>query len=117
MDCKGTLAFKLEQQAKRKAGRFQGVPEADVTGYPPISNATGSFEEMVAFRVQRMRIWRGMTQAELAAKTGLKPAAISHLECGRRMPSAFTLHSICLALKCRADYILMLWNPKRRKYA
>jgi hypothetical protein len=45
-----------------------------MTGYPPITAATGSFEQMVAFRVKRMRVWRGMTQAKLAVETGLKPA-------------------------------------------
>ena len=50
---------------------------------------------------------RGMSQADLAAKTGLSPAVISHFERGvRQFPSADTLVKLTDALQVSSDYLL-----------
>ena len=38
-------------------------------------------------RLRRSREEKGLSQAELAQKTGFQPSAISHFESGRRSPS------------------------------
>jgi transcriptional regulator with XRE-family HTH domain len=46
------------------------------------------------------------TQADLAKRTGLPAAAISHWECGRRMPSLENLWTLLFVLRVSADDIL-----------
>jgi transcriptional regulator with XRE-family HTH domain len=46
---------------------------------------------------------RGLKQADLAERTGLKQSAISHFECGRRLPSMKNLVRLADALECSAD--------------
>ena len=53
------------------------------------------------------RAKRGMSQAELATKTRLPPAVISHFETGvRQFPSADTLVKLTDALRVSSDYLL-----------
>ena len=48
-----------------------------------------------------------MSQAQLATKTGLSPAVISHFETGvRQFPSADTLVKLTDALQVSSDYLL-----------
>tara|TARA_R100000501_G_C2592350_1_gene91951 strand:+ start:386 stop:721 length:336 start_codon:yes stop_codon:yes gene_type:complete len=49
---------------------------------------------------------RGFSQAELAAKSDLQPAAIGHFENGRRSPSFQNVRKLAEALKVSADYLL-----------
>lgn len=62
----------------------------------------GAFRE----RLAQLRSIRGVTQAELAAKAGLPPAAISHFETGFRFPTAPTLMKLADALAVSIDYLL-----------
>lgn len=62
--------------------------------------------EGLAARLACVREMRGMTQMDLASKTGLKDTAISHFECGRRLPNAENLRTLCIALNTSADYLL-----------
>ncbi len=57
-------------------------------------------------RLKSARELRHMTQSELATKTGLMEAAISHFECGRRLPCAKNLRTLSIALNASADYLL-----------
>lgn len=57
-------------------------------------------------RLKCIREMRHMTQLDLAKKTGLMPAAISHFECGQRLPCAKNLRSLSIALNTSADYLL-----------
>ena len=58
-------------------------------------------------RLLAAREQRGMSQSELARKTGLSPAVISHFETGvRQFPSADTLVKLTDALKVSSDYLL-----------
>lgn len=58
---------------------------------------------------ERLRDARGdTTQAELAKKCGIQPAAISHFERGQRVPSVENLYKLCRALNTQSDYLLGL---------
>ncbi len=48
----------------------------------------------------------GYTQATLAARAGLAPAAISHFENGVRRPSAKNLERLADALSVSVDYLM-----------
>ena len=48
----------------------------------------------------------GYTQAALAARAGLAPAAVSHFENGARRPSAANLERLADALSVSVDYLL-----------
>jgi transcriptional regulator with XRE-family HTH domain len=58
-------------------------------------------------RLLAAREKREMSQSDLATKTGLSPAVISHFETGvRQFPSADTLVKLTEALKVSSDYLL-----------
>ena len=52
----------------------------------------------VGVRVRRLRLARAFSQDHLAALAGLTAAMISHVECGRAVPSPDSLRKIALAL-------------------
>ena len=54
------------------------------------------------------RVAHGWTQDELGKRTGLKAAAISHFESGRRTPCMGNLIRLCRALNVSADHLLGL---------
>lgn len=60
----------------------------------------------LAERLACVRRMRDMTQAELGKRARLLGQAVSHFECGRRLPSADNLRALCLALDVSADYLL-----------
>jgi transcriptional regulator with XRE-family HTH domain len=53
-----------------------------------------------------IRLGRGLSQAELAAATGLNPTAINHFEKGRRTPHIRNLVLLADALNTSADVLL-----------
>jgi transcriptional regulator with XRE-family HTH domain len=57
-------------------------------------------------RLKRIREARGLSQAGLAEKTGLQPAAVSHFETGNRAPSFENLRKLSDALGVSIDYLL-----------
>jgi transcriptional regulator with XRE-family HTH domain len=57
-------------------------------------------------RLVEARKKRTLSQDELAKKSGLKPAAISHFETGSRKPSFDNLRKLSDALKVTADFLL-----------
>ncbi len=64
-----------------------------------IAEPPASFGELL----RRYRAAVGLTQEELAARTGLTPQAISLLECGqRRHPQAYTVSQLAEALALTA---------------
>jgi len=58
-------------------------------------------ERLIAAREKR-----GMSQSELAEKTGFQASALSHFESGRRMPSFDSLKRLADALNVSTDYLL-----------
>ncbi len=59
-----------------------------------------------AQRFRAARRLAGMSQADVAARTGLQPSAISHLESGKRMPSLETLRAVADAVGASVDDLL-----------
>ena len=55
--------------------------------------------------LQQIRQSKGLSQTDLAQRTGLKPAAISHFETGRRKPSFDNLNKLADALGVSMDYL------------
>lgn len=53
-------------------------------------------------------VWAGMTQKELAKKSGMSAMHISHFECGRRLPSLANFAALVKALKTNANYLLQI---------
>jgi len=68
------------------------------------------FECEVAARLASLREMRGLTQAELAKRCGLKTAAIGLFEQARRRPCLKNLIKLCAGLRCTPNDIL-LHNP------
>jgi transcriptional regulator with XRE-family HTH domain len=57
-------------------------------------------------RLRDARLEKGLSQAELAQKTGLQPSAVSHFESGRRAPSFDNLRVLADALGVTTDHLL-----------
>ncbi len=56
--------------------------------------------------LRRVRIWRKLTQAQLAAKVGVHEMTISKLERGDRQPSLALLRRLAKALKVKVGELL-----------
>ena len=86
------------------------------TGFVPVNaNYTKSYTHLQVLifmteqfneRLRRAREARGLSQLDLAKKTGLQPAAISHFETGQRSPSFENLRKLADALSLSVDYLL-----------
>jgi transcriptional regulator with XRE-family HTH domain len=57
-------------------------------------------------RLREARKAKGLSQADVADRAGLKPSAISHFETGRRSPSFNNLKRLADALSVSVDYLL-----------
>lgn len=57
-------------------------------------------------RLKKTREARGWSQSDLAKKTGLQPAAVSHFETGQRSPSFENLGKLSDALSVSIDYLI-----------
>lgn len=57
-------------------------------------------------RLKKVRESRGLSQGDLAKKTGLQPSAVSHFETSTRSPSFDNLRRLADALNVSTDYLL-----------
>lgn len=57
-------------------------------------------------RLRAARVWRELSQGELAIKAKLPPSSISHFESGKRKPSFDSLNTLANSLKVTIDYLL-----------
>jgi len=57
-------------------------------------------------RLRTAREYRGLSQGELAKRSGLQPSAISHFETGTRKPSFDNLRLLADTLDITTDYLL-----------
>lgn len=57
-------------------------------------------------RLKELRELRGLSQSDLAARTGLQATAVSHFETGKRSPSFDNLRRLSDALEVSSDYLL-----------
>lgn len=60
----------------------------------------------ISYLLVEARERAGLTQTEVAYKSGLQPSAISHFETGRRTPSAANLRKLADALGANVDFLL-----------
>ncbi len=60
----------------------------------------------ISERIRNLLARKGMTQRELAEKTGCTEAAISHYIKGDRTPRASVLSKIAIALDTTSDYLM-----------
>ena len=79
-----------------KAAELPPVPEADGEGNVP---AVAFGRATLARGILRDRARAGLTQAELAARAGIRPETLCRLERGRHTPSVETVGRIDRALK------------------
>lgn len=63
--------------------------------------------EKFSDRLRKTRLDRGLSQADLAKRAGLQPAAISHFETEERSPSFENLRRLADALEISIDYLLV----------
>ncbi|MGE4296483.1 MAG: helix-turn-helix domain-containing protein [Desulfovibrionaceae bacterium] len=71
-----------------------------------VSNQNSLPSDIFKERLRTARDTRGLSQAELAAKTGLPPSSIAHFEGGKRKPSFDNLRKLSDALEVTTDYLL-----------
>jgi transcriptional regulator with XRE-family HTH domain len=60
----------------------------------------------VGERIKQLIATRGLTQAQLSAKSGLPPATISHFISGLRTPGTSSLRKLSEALGVTVEYLL-----------
>jgi len=58
-----------------------------------------------AEKIKTLRLEKGLTQKELAAKMGCHPSQVSHYERGRRVPKIPNLMRLAKALDTTLDYL------------
>ena len=58
--------------------------------------------------IRLKRLLCGLTQAQLAERSGISTAFVGHIERGTRVMSIETLYALCKALELSADRILGL---------
>lgn len=63
-------------------------------------------EQVLRRRITEVRSSKGLTQAQLAEKAGVTPAAISQIEGGHRVPTIPVLHRIASVLDVSIDYLI-----------
>jgi len=56
-----------------------------------------------AYQIARLRIWRGLTQEQLAEKVGTKQPSIARLESGKSEPNLAFLRRVAEALDARLE--------------
>ena len=62
--------------------------------------------EIFSGRLKKIRESKKLSQSDLAKKTGLQAAAVSHFETGQRKPSFDNLKKLADALSVSIDYLL-----------
>lgn len=74
------------------------IVDIDMTTPPPTDPFPG--------RLRKARDLRGLSQADLAERSGLPATSISHFEAGSRKPSFDNLRRLADTLEVTADYLL-----------
>ena len=62
--------------------------------------------EVFPNRLKKARELRGLSQAEVAARSGMQVSAVSHFETGGRKPSFDNLRRLAQALDVTTDYLI-----------
>ena len=62
----------------------------------------------LAYSIRVLRLARGLTSAQLAAKARISPTYLSLIESGERCPPTDTLEKLASALKIDVELLIML---------
>ena len=74
--------------------------------------------ETIGYRIRRARMFRGVTQAELARQIGLSANAMNQIERGHtRAPGADVIQRISRFLQVSADFLLCLSDEMQQEAA
>ena len=71
-------------------------------------------EDTMGGRIRVWRVWRAMTQADLAHHADCHKSFISLIEDDRSVPSVFTVKLIADALRLHLDYLIDGRGPAER---
>ncbi len=63
--------------------------------------------------IKEIREFLGLSQSDIARKTGLQPSAIAHFESGRRKPNMQNLMKLSVALGVTVDRLLFGISNKK----
>jgi len=66
---------------------------------------------MFGERLSQLRLAQGLSQSELARRSGLAPSAVNNLEHGRRWPRATTLRKLAAGLNVPPTELLQGVTP------
>jgi len=103
-----TIALSSGREVEVRVDAFSGSPaEKDIAG----ADAGGANDEATAdvhlgARLRRLRLAAGLTQAELARRTGIQRPNIARLESGRHTPSLETLARLASAIGVPTSRVL-----------
>jgi len=87
-----------------RARRVVAVTDAvtEVEGVPPFTPYADLWEDELAQRLgeaaRERRQWQGLTQSQVAHRTGLPQSGVARLEAGRHLPTVATLARLAVAL-------------------
>jgi transcriptional regulator with XRE-family HTH domain len=90
--------------AKRKLARFEDW-EAEKMANPDFATAAEELEP--GYQIARLRIQRGLTQAQLAEMVGTRQPSIARMESGESLPSLSFLQKVATALDARIEIKLV----------
>lgn len=78
--------------------------------------ARGDYAQLFGARLRELRAAAGLTQRELAKRSGTSSAAISNFEAGNNAPTLGTLVRLADALECNVtDLVEVLNRTKARR--
>ena len=94
-----------------KARRERNPSPYDCGVKPKRTKLSGCSVGMFPHRLKALRIMQGLTQQELADRCGWTEGTISHFECSQRSPSLESFVTLCNALNCNPDQLLLKRLP------
>jgi ribosome-binding protein aMBF1 (putative translation factor) len=90
----------MSGRARRVAAVTEAVAEPE--GVPPFTPYAELWEDELAQRLgeaaRERRQWQGLTQSQVAHRTGLPQSGVARLEAGRHLPTMATLARLAVAL-------------------
>jgi transcriptional regulator with XRE-family HTH domain len=76
--------------------------------------ARGDYAQIFGARLRELRTAAGLTQRELAKRSGTSSAAISNFEAGNNAPTLGTLVKLAEALECNISELVRALDRMRR---
>jgi transcriptional regulator with XRE-family HTH domain len=79
-----------------------------------LTTPRGDYAQIFGARLRELRTAAGLTQRELAARSGTSSAAISNFEAGNNAPTLGTLVRLADALECNVTTLVDVLDRPRR---